>query len=351
MFKYQLNQIDIDVRCALKGPFLIRDGRYKKEKGETKLPNSIFISRNSQEQVEKVARDPQAVLNPRDLQYYVPGSSIRGWLRSHAERIARTRSTDDALLCCNPFDDEQAAGCSKRLQPLPDKLKDKPVYQFACMICKLFGCGGLAARISFSDGKLSNCKIRLVDGIGIDRLTGGVAGGVNFKNQTFENGHFTFRLTLRNFEIWQLGLLAFIFRDLEQGALKLGFGKTKGFGQIEGSLIGGHFTYAHALSENRLAGFPDLMPSLQASYDAIPFNPAACKGGIAAQRPTLASPSSDGWGITHTYTLPDIGKKMVDSEFWTTCARQWLYAVEQKKFRSIQWLNDQINAAAATPAT
>lgn len=348
MLKYQLNQLDVDVLCTLKGPFLIRDGRYKKEAGDTESPNSIFISRNPKETVEKVARNRTAVLDPSALQYYVPGSSIRGWLRSHAERIARTRSTgDDALLCCNPFDNEseneQATGCSKRLQPLPHALKDKPAYQFACMICKLFGCGGLAARISFSDGELANCKIRLVDGIGIDRFTGGVAEGVNFKNQALEGGYFTFRLTLRNFEIWQLGLLAFVFRDLEEGALKIGFGKTKGFGQIEGSIAGGQFTYSRALTENQFAGFPDLMPSLQASYDAIPFDPEAGIGGATVQRPTLEPMPNDSWGITHTYALPDVGKKMVASEFWTTCARQWLHAVDQKKIRSVQWLNEQIN--------
>lgn len=347
MLKYQLNQLDLDINCAFKGAFLIRDGRYEKKKGDDpNQPNSVFISRSAPSRVTEVAKNQHKILDPHALDYYVPGSSIRGWFRSHAEKIVRTRS-EDKLLCCDPFDNDEknndATGCSKRLQKLPEKTS--PKYRYACMICRLFGCGDLAARINFSDGEFVKGKemfqVRIADGIGIDRLTGGTASvmkadgktsGVKFANQVLENGAFIFHLTLRNFEVWQLGLLAFVLRDLEQGTLKLGFGKTKGFGQITGRATAGVLTYWRPPKDERLAGIADLMPALVDEYDTKKFVPDD-------QRPYLAKLDGDEMALGKSYALalPNENEKITALPFWKSCAEQWLHVVQS--FKSVAELD------------
>lgn len=74
--------------------------------------------------------------------------------------------------------------------------------------------------------------------IGIDRFTGGVfhgeSGGANMRFHVLENTAFITTVTVTNFELWQLGLLAYIFHDFSEGLVPLGFGKTKGFGSVKG---------------------------------------------------------------------------------------------------------------------
>ncbi len=78
--------------------------------------------------------------------------------------------------------------------------------------------------------------------IGIDRFTGGgykggdSGGGANMRFHVLENTTFAMTITVINFELWQLGLMAYVFRDFEQGLVPIGFGKSKGFGRVIGSI-------------------------------------------------------------------------------------------------------------------
>jgi hypothetical protein len=56
------------------------------------------------------------------------------------------------------------------------------------------------------------------------------------KLHVLERASFGAALTLTNFELWQLGLLAHVFRDFKEGLVAIGFGKSKGFGQVTGEV-------------------------------------------------------------------------------------------------------------------
>ncbi|MFQ5638877.1 MAG: RAMP superfamily CRISPR-associated protein [bacterium] len=353
MLKLQLNQLDLTIEAAFGGPFLIKDGRYDKEvlkrrhNGATavhkKWPNSIFISKSPLDCVERVAMNEGLALNPDALDYYVPGSSIRGLLRSHAEKIVRTMSVDGEL-CCDPFDIAEnktdALGCTKLLQKHRSFL-----YRHACVICKIFGAGGLSSRIRISEGVLaSGFKVRIVDGIGIDRFSGSVQGA-NFKNQVLEDGSFAFSISIRNFEIWQLGLLAFVLRDLEDGVLKFGFGKTKGFGAIKGIIAKASVTYWRPRTDHRLEGFADVMSSLQEDYGAIPFIATESE----EQAPDLGTPALDEFSLARTYPISvpnyQANEKITDLAMWQSCARQWLEALRApNSFKTIQELHEEVTS-------
>ena len=51
-----------------------------------------------------------------------------------------------------------------------------------------------------------------------------------------ENTCFETTIAITNFELWHLGLLAYVFRDFREGLVPIGFGKTKGFGQVKAEL-------------------------------------------------------------------------------------------------------------------
>jgi len=244
MLKRRLCEAVIEWKLTCEGPLLIADGRYDQDRlpGEKgKYPNKVFISRATPETIHNNIRDRTA--EALNLSFYVPGTSLRGPFRSQAERIIRSLLPEHAApshTACNPFDmdDENILSCSKRF----DKKAPQVPYAEACPACKLFGCTGTASRIQFTDADIKDpapgSKVRSVyrDMIGIDRFTGGVYPGANMRFHALENTAFTTTVTVTNFELWQLGLLAYVLRDFEMGLVSIGFGKAKGFGLVKGEI-------------------------------------------------------------------------------------------------------------------
>ena len=253
MLKRKLCEAVFEWELSCDGPLLIADGRYQAPKNDKNgnnntnqekgiYPDKLFISRAPT--VPQLT--PQNYKNPAafNLPYYIPGTSLRGPFRAQAERIIRTLATTDTkptVTACNPFDmdDNNPQSCSKRL----DKTKAEFPYSAVCPACKLFGCTATASRIEFTDAEIidkddPNRPVRSVyrDMIGIDRFTGGVYSGANMRFHALENTRFSTTITVTNFELWQLGLLAYVLRDFEDGLVPIGFGKTKGFGQVKGTV-------------------------------------------------------------------------------------------------------------------
>ena len=72
--------------------------------------------------------------------------------------------------------------------------------------------------------------------MGIDRFTGGTAGGAKFNFEVISEGVFATALHIRNFELWQLGLVGFVLQDLKEGFIRIGFGKSRGLGKVSGEI-------------------------------------------------------------------------------------------------------------------
>lgn len=276
MLKRTLCQATFTWILTCDGPLLIADGRYKKpdpanEQEKGKFPDKLFISRNCPDDLNNKAN----LRSPPALRYYVPGTSLRGPFRAQAERIIRSLLDNMAppLTACDPFQDktEEASGntqeaqedqkkkpsllsCSKRLER--EKNQWPTVYAGACPACKLFGCTGTASRIQFTDADFVPYYASVYrDMIGIDRFTGSVfkgeSGGANMRFHALEKTTFTTTVTVTNFELWQLGLLAYVFRDFQDGLVPIGFGKTKGFGQVKGAVTALTLTYPKGKAEGK----------------------------------------------------------------------------------------------------
>jgi len=162
---------------------------------------------------------------------YLPGSSLKGVLRAHCERIVRTVDSgndEQRPRACDPLGKRS---CSERLGRIKG-LASERAYSDSCFICQLFGNQVLAGRLRTSDAYPTGpIHTEQRDGVAIDRVFGAVAHGP-FQYETVSSGVFQTTLTLRNFTLAQLGLLGLALRDLRRGQIGVGFGKSRGLGHV-----------------------------------------------------------------------------------------------------------------------
>lgn len=193
----------------------------------------------------------------------LPGASLRGVLRSQAERIARTlatldaaRETDDdkakdAFLrhcpACDPLEtdaDQPLTNCDTLLSATTsDKKKivagDEEAKNTAlCLACRLFGSTRRGSRFLVTDAVAQTSLTddarkspKALDFLAIDRFTGGGRDGAKFDALAAWRPVFRVQLHLENPAVWELGWLTLVLRDLHEGWLTVGFGAAKGFGR------------------------------------------------------------------------------------------------------------------------
>lgn len=190
----------------------------------------------------------------------LPGSSLRGVLRSQAERIARTLATLDAwgdankamgerradflasCPACNPLTTEpsdEVASCNsfikKRLSKEErGKLEREGAEDKLCLACRLFGSTWNGSRLRVEDAPFKEgvtVEYKVMDFLAIDRFTGGGRDSAKFDAVALWKPQFSVRIFLDNPEPWELGWLALVLRDLDDGLATVGFGAAKGFGQ------------------------------------------------------------------------------------------------------------------------
>lgn len=221
MHKRLLNELRLDFIIAPQGPLLIKSGQ---EAGaDPTLLDMNFV------------RTTHATLGRT---VYLPGSSLKGALRSYCEKIGRTVGLD----VCNPLkqrenDDGTRMGCGFRLDPKARSMSGIEIYPELCPICQVFGHTIMASHLWLADAypteetrdKVNDTEER--DGVAIDRISGAVAVGP-FQLEVVTRGEFRTSLTLRNFQLWQVGLLALALRDMSDGRVPLGFAKSRGLGQV-----------------------------------------------------------------------------------------------------------------------
>lgn len=204
-----------------------------------------------------------------DWQYPVlTGAGLRGVLRSHAERIARTLTTiqawDDTqereqreelflIGCpaCNPVEkrpDAPLASCDAVLKDAQVPSDVIVTDEHLCLACRLFGSTRRGSRLIVEDapyaGKAAP-KLKMLDFLAIDRFTGGGKDGAKFDALVLWQPAFTLRAYLENPEPWELGWLALVLRDLQEGWLSVGFGSAKGFGRVRLENWSATFGYLH----------------------------------------------------------------------------------------------------------
>jgi CRISPR/Cas system CSM-associated protein Csm3 (group 7 of RAMP superfamily) len=181
--------------------------------------------------------------------FVLPGSSLRGVLRSHAEKIARTLATLNCTTsneflkrcpACNPHADKNAplSSCNSLLReyrkghqiPPDEDVKEEQL----CLACQLFGSSYKGSRLYISDGHLTNApQLKIMDFLAIDRFTGGGKEGAKFDALIFWKPAFKTHIFIENPKEWELGWLMLVLRDMSEGLFSVGFGQNKWFGNVE----------------------------------------------------------------------------------------------------------------------
>ncbi len=214
MHKKLLNEATFHLTISAEGPLLVKSGT---EGWDPTIPDMQFI------------RTRHAALGET---VFIPGSSVKGAIRSYSEKIARTLNVE----CCDPFDEKHS--CSKLGEPLAKDNDSQAIYRSSCAACKLYGSTNLAGRASFADAyptKKVTEHLTKRTAVAIDRVLGSVAVGP-FDFEALMRGDFSAQIRLRNFELWQLGLLGLAVRDLCLGRVRIGYGKSRGFGSVAAKL-------------------------------------------------------------------------------------------------------------------
>jgi CRISPR-associated protein Csm3 len=219
MLKRLLNQAEIEIRIDLDGPLLIKSG-----------------------QPTVTGTDMAFILTYKDGvgRPVIPGSSLKGALRSHAERLCRSLARASV---CEPYwkakdhSSERPASCGLRMDAMKSPPGSVKAYKHSCPACRLFGSTHFRGRFATADAygpdEQDEKKLELRDGVAIDRYTGGAFKGAKFDLEVLPEGYFKTRIQIENFERWQLALVALVLRDFEEGLIRLGSGRSRGLGQVK----------------------------------------------------------------------------------------------------------------------
>jgi CRISPR/Cas system CSM-associated protein Csm3 (group 7 of RAMP superfamily) len=152
----------------------------------------------------------------------LPAASLRGTLRSGAERILRTLKPEAA---CHPATDQRCRSPGAAIDDV-----------WCCWACRLFGNEDWASRLSVEvkpeDG--ADGQRAPFDHVAIDRFTGGAREQRKFDALAVRGRRFHVRLTLDRMgsedACWMIGLLALTLGDLVEGRLPVGYGSARGHG-------------------------------------------------------------------------------------------------------------------------
>lgn len=212
MHKRFVNHCTIELSLSPDGPILIKSG---KEGADPTKPAMEFV--------ETYHQGGRTV--------YLPGSSLKGAIRAHAERIVRTVGSDlkpssgNGLWANDPLNDKRE---------YLEKKSAPEVYKLSCFTDQLFGSTAIASRLRIEDAypvDPKQLKLEERNGVAIDRVFGSVAAGP-FNYQVCTGGAFRTKIHLKNFTLAQLGLIGLVLRDLNDGWFGIGFAKSRGLGTV-----------------------------------------------------------------------------------------------------------------------
>lgn len=234
MFKRSYNRAVLHIRLETVTPLLIRVG----DAGLTPTAADLSCVRTFH------ARHGRSV--------YIPGSSLKGVLRSAAEASVRGRRFADGLDgACDPFDSARSCGTAQPRGNVGarDHQPSHTVHRQQCLACRVFGSLRMKGRAGIRDlfpwsdapsaearlqpggqNHLRANRVELRHGVAIDRVTGSVKHGPFDQELVPAGVSFFGDISLENYQAWQLGLVAQAIGEVNDGFAQLGSSKSRGLG-------------------------------------------------------------------------------------------------------------------------
>ena len=175
---------------------------------------------------------------------YIPGSSLKGVLRSGCEVVARAFGVDVCYTlrdgwCGNKKGIKEYVDRVMRNKKLPFEEKRKELINAVnelCLICKMFGSPINSSLIYVYDSYPISppAETDTKPGIAVDRRTGAAARGALFEVEYVKPGTaFSFTLTCKNLPNYAVGLIFSTLREINEGRVLIGGFKSRGFGRVK----------------------------------------------------------------------------------------------------------------------
>ncbi|HEY8378342.1 MAG TPA: RAMP superfamily CRISPR-associated protein, partial [Nannocystis sp.] len=239
MFKRSYNRAVLNVEIETVSPLLIKAG------DSALSPTAAQLA---------CVRTRHAVAG---LTVYIPGSSLRGVLRSAAEtsldgqRFASLQGPVDGAI--DPFKRHKPTSELRERESEPRKRDSKTstpaVHREHSLTERLFGSTSIKSRCAVRDlfpwprdtapaqiaattSFVQANRTELRNNVAIDRLLGSVKQGPWDAELVPAGVTFWGEITLENYEVWQLGLLTRALDALDESFANLGSGSSRGLGLV-----------------------------------------------------------------------------------------------------------------------
>lgn len=306
MHKRIVNQAIIELTISPVGPLLIKASD---QGADPTKPDMEFVE----------------TYHAGDRSVYLPGSSLKGAIRAHCERIVRTLGGN--VTACDPL--KTTSPCRNL-----EEESSAALYKNTCTVCQIFGSTDISAHARIADAYPINPEeIRQEErnGVAIDRVYGSVAVGP-FNFEVLTAGEFATKITVKNFTTAQLALFALAIRDFDQQRVGIGFAKSRGLGQINMKVNSVEIRYPTAVVEDhqlRMLGnqtdpFANnvVVGAGQLVNDAGDYgfpNPDSVPVNVQAQQ--------DDYGLGATLNFESSDEI---TALWQGCVRSWRGMVEEE---------------------
>lgn len=208
-------------------------------KGTLKTLSAIHIGAGNIE-FSPTAVD-NCVVRDEDNNPYIPGSSLKGVVRSFTERLLYSGVFNEYRSCI--ITDKHCVDDNK-IKEIKNKYKNKPdsmeqiateIYEAQCDVCRLFGGKNFASKIQIKDAKLKENKAIVTqrNGVTIDRDTLTAVNGRKYEFESVAAGtKFNFEMTIDNIDDNHITLLKIIVNYLSNGNLTIGGKLSAGLGSV-----------------------------------------------------------------------------------------------------------------------
>ena len=212
----------------------------------------------------------------------IPGSSLRGVLRSRLEKILQAVGGNRGCVLFAGSADQTHPKCFTVNENLLDEFKErhksKPAAERErllerkllegdglCDICRLFGSPLLASKLRIADALPEEPKTQIRDGVGIDRDTETAREHIKYDFEALDAKSFTFRAEVENATDKDLALIAILFQEMRNPGIEVGGKKSRGLGRcvLKGELTVHGFEDRRALMRFLVSGHLDRVPNFE----------------------------------------------------------------------------------------